>query len=157
MSDDQPKCPVDHATREAWIQKAKQVNSSPSYQHQIREQHQLQQSLQQPTQQSNWKSTLSSLFWAPATPNNTVTSSRTISQPNQQQQQPHPVQTQNESSVCPVDHDARAKWMSLGMSKPDLTPKKRDFVYTTYRIRRKLDLSISEAIFQRYEEKRLES
>ncbi|KAH3661860.1 hypothetical protein OGAPHI_006039 [Ogataea philodendri] len=95
MSEDQPKCPVDHSTREKWLataakaEKAKQTKST------------------EPARPEQTQSFFSKLFWAP---------------PKTSQIQPspstkpagHPAVPSDSDAVCPVDHDARKTWLTAG-------------------------------------------
>ncbi|KAG7891307.1 hypothetical protein KL935_004581 [Ogataea polymorpha] len=92
MSQDQPKCPVDHGAREKWLAKAKQIErarNTPS---------------QEPAAPQSF---ISRLLWAPSV-------SAPIA-PSQSTKPPgHPQTTSHVSETCPVDHEARKTWLTAG-------------------------------------------
>ncbi|OWB83512.1 hypothetical protein B5S33_g2143 [[Candida] boidinii] len=142
--DDQPKCPVDHATREAWLKKAKQSSDASNASTQkynkesleilSNEKYNQKTNVNQNSSSSSWSKYLSGFIWSnpqitnpqksQSVPKLVVKRSKDASNPDTQGNattpanvlpEGHPpVDIDSDTAECPVSHESRSKWLDLG-------------------------------------------
>ncbi|GME68546.1 hypothetical protein B5S31_g4866 [[Candida] boidinii] len=134
--DDQPKCPVDHATRDAWLKKAKQSSDATNASTQEYNKESLEilsnekynQKSSSSSLSSSWSNYLSGLIWSNQQNINTQTSqsvpklvvkrskdeSKPVPPDNVLPEGHPPVEIDSDTAECPVSHESRSKWLDLG-------------------------------------------